>query len=146
MIFNFFIHFHQYLEIYRDSNAKRNTLLYSEFYALQDDTFFEPLIRLFKSPFYAILRTFSSITREIWVQIKNKIHHVNQLIEPDLMMYVHMTFSKNIHSTHSTYLFKIFFSLLTLSTAFLQKASGPGKNVRINFWFFKRFSKGSCNP
>ena len=42
------------------------------------------------------------------------------------MMYVHMTFS--LHSTHSTYLFKIFFSLLTLSTAFLQKTSGPGKN------------------
>ena len=26
-------------------------------------------------------------------------------------------------------LFKIFFSLLTLSTAFLQKACGPGKNI-----------------
>ena len=44
-----------------------------------------------------------------------------------------MTFSKKnhstpLHSTHSTELFKIFFSLLTLSTAFLQKASGPGKN------------------
>ena len=42
-----------------------------------------------------------------------------------------MTFSLKttpLHSTHSTYLFKIFFSLLTLSTAFLQKASGPGKN------------------
>ena len=41
-----------------------------------------------------------------------------------------MTFSKKNHSTplHSTQLFKIFFSLLTLSTAFLQKASGPGKN------------------
>ena len=46
------------------------------------------------------------------------------------MMYIHMTFSKKNHSTslHSTYLFKIFFSLLTLSTAFLQNASGPGKN------------------
>ena len=45
-----------------------------------------------------------------------------------------MTFSKKnhstpLHSTHSTELFKIFFSLLTLSTAFLQKASGPGKKV-----------------
>ena len=45
-----------------------------------------------------------------------------------------MTFSKKnhstpLHSTHSTELFKIFFSLLTLSTAFLQKASGPGKNA-----------------
>ena len=39
-------------------------------------------------------------------------------------------FLKKKHSTplHSTYLFKIFFSLLTFSTAFLQKASGPGKN------------------
>ena len=54
------------------------------------------------------------------------------------MMCIHMTFSKKnhstplhstpLHSTHSTELFKIFFSLLTLSTAFLQKASGPGKN------------------
>ena len=46
------------------------------------------------------------------------------------MMYIHMTFSKKkpLHSTHSTELFKIFFSLLTLSTAFLQKASGPVKN------------------
>ena len=37
--------------------------------------------------------------------------------------------STPLHSTHSTELFKIFFSLLTLSTAFLQKASGPGKNL-----------------
>ena len=43
------------------------------------------------------------------------------------MMYIYMTFSKKNHSTHSTELFKIFFSLLTLSTAFLQKASGLGK-------------------
>ena len=83
-----------------------------------------------KFAFSNILRTFSSITREICVQIKNKVHHVNQLIEADLMMYIHMTFSKKttpLHSTPSTELFKIFFSLLTLSTAFLQKASGPGK-------------------
>ena len=36
-----------------------------------------------------------------------------------------------LYSTHSTYLFKIFFSLLTLSTAFLQKACGPGKNSNM---------------
>ena len=97
--------------------------------------FFEPYIRVFKSPFFAILRTFSSITREMCLQIKNKVHHVNQLIEADLMMYIHMTFSKKNHSNplHSTYLFKIFFSLLTLSTAFLQKASGPGKNIIIQY-------------
>ena len=50
------------------------------------------------------------------------------------MMYIHMTFSKKttpLHSTHSTELFKIFFSLLTLSTAFWQKASGPGKNIQL---------------
>ena len=118
---------------YIDSNAKRNTALYSEFYALQDDIFFEPQIRVFKSPFFAILRTFSSITREICFQIKNKIHHVNQLIKSDLMMYIQMTFFKKkplhpLHPLHSTHLFKIFFSLLTLSTAFLQKACEPGKN------------------
>ena len=37
------------------------------------------------------------------VQIKNKVHHVNQLIEPDLMMYINMTFSKKTHSMHSTH-------------------------------------------
>ena len=79
MIFNFS---HTFINIsrYEDSNAKRDTPLYSEFYALQDDIFFEPQIRVFKSPFFAILRTFSLITREICVQIKNKVHHVNQLI------------------------------------------------------------------
>ena len=75
-----------------------------------------------KSPFFATLRTFSSIAREICVQIENKVHHVNQLIEPDQMMYIQMAFKK------TTPVFKIFFSLLTLSTAFLQKDCGPGKN------------------
>ena len=41
---------------------------------------------------------------------------------------VNFSTSLNITPLHSTELFKIFFSLLTLSTAFLQKASGPGKN------------------
>ena len=60
-----------------------------------------------------------------------------------------MTFSKKNHSTHSTplhplhslhstELFKIFFSLLTLSTAFLQKACGPGKNRLHNKWIKSR--------
>ena len=48
------------------------------------------------------------------------------------MMYIHMTFLKKttpLHTllTHVTYLFKIFFSLLTLSTAFFAKASGREK-------------------
>ena len=38
MIFNFFINISRYV----DSNAKRNTPLYSEIYALQDDIIFEP--------------------------------------------------------------------------------------------------------
>ena len=104
------------------------------------------------SPFY---EHFRQLRREICDEIKNKVHHVNQLIEADLMMYIHMTFSKKnhstplhstpLHSTHSTELFKIFFSLLTLSTAFLQKASGPGKNflyqimISNNFLIFKKF-------
>ena len=47
------------------------------------------------------------------------------------MMYVHMTFLKKTTPLHSTPLhlpIQNIFSLLTLSTAFLQKASGPGKN------------------
>ena len=88
------------------------------------------------SPFY---EHFRQLREKYAMKSKNKVHHVNQLIEADLMMYIHMTFSKKnhstplhstpLHSTHSTELFKIFFSLLTLSTAFLQKASGPGKKV-----------------
>ena len=75
------------------------------------------------------------------------------------MMYIHMTFSKKnhstplLHSTHSTELFKTFFSLLTLSTAFLQKASGPGKNTlrlatienlrkKENMEILKKYTKG----
>ena len=80
------------------------------------------------------------MTREICVQIKNKVHHVNQFIEADLMMYTHMTFSKKttpLHSTHSNELFKIFFSLLTLSTAFLQKARGTGKNFFAQYLMIK---------
>ena len=52
-----------------------------KFYALQDDISFEPLIYVLKSPFFAIFRTFSSIMREICDEVKNKVHHVNQLIE-----------------------------------------------------------------
>ena len=81
------------------------------------------------SPFYEHFRQL----RKKYAYILKLVHHVNQLKEPDLMMCIHMPFSKKNHSTHSTprtptYLLKIFFSLLTLSTAFLQKACGPGKN------------------
>ena len=94
--------------------------------------------------FFAILRTFSSITRDICDETKNKVHHVNQLIEPDLIMYIYITFIKIFHATpfHSTELFKIFFSLLTLSTAFCKKLVGREKmhvrntvNVKANLLF-----------
>ena len=52
------------------------------------------------------------------------------------MMHINMAFSKKTTPPtplHSTELFKIFFSLLTLSTAFLQKACGPGKNRYIKY-------------
>ena len=52
-------------------------------------------------PFY---EHFRQLREKICDEIKNKVHHVNQLIEADLMMYIHMTFSKKNHSTplHST--------------------------------------------
>ena len=73
---------------------------------------------------------------ELCVQIIHKVQNDNQLIEIFLMMCnVHISncSSKSphtyTHTTHShTELFNILFSLLTLSTAFLQNASGPGKN------------------
>ena len=84
--------------------------------------------QLFKI-FFSLLTLSTAFLQKASGPGKNKVHHVNQLIEPDLMMYIHMAFSKKkpLHPLHSTELFKIFFSLLTLSTAFLQKACGPGK-------------------
>ena len=49
-----------------------------------------------------------------------------------------------LHSTHSTKLFKIFFSLLTLSTAFSQKASVLGKNC-VNIIFSLKIRAYQCN-
>ena len=113
-----------------------------------------------KSPFFVILRTFSSITRKICVQIKNKVHHVNQLKEPDPMMYTHMPFSKkkplhstplhstplhllhsthslhstprthSTHSTHSTYLLKIFFLPVNPFHCFFAKSLWTGKKLQ----------------
>ena len=55
--------------------------------------------------------------------------------------------STPLHSTHSTELFKIFFSLLTLSTAFLQKANGPGKNfLGSKCSIFPHFGKICAHP
>ena len=60
---------------------------------------------------------------------KYRVHYDNQLTEFDLMICTYMTsiqlYHKHAHTR--TELFKIFFSLLILFTAFLQKASGPEK-------------------
>ena len=53
--------------------------------------------------------TFSSISRDMKIVTLNEIHRYIQ----NFMFY------------------KIFFSLLTLSTAFLQKASWPGKKLHL---------------
>ena len=80
------------------------------------------------SPFY---EHFRQLREKCAMKSKIKYIMLISSLRADLMMYIHMTFSKKkttpVHSTLSTELFKIFFSLLTLSTAFLQKASGPGK-------------------
>ena len=58
-----------------------------------------------------------------------KGHRVNQLVEPDLMMYIHKTFAQK-KPLHATYLFKLF-SLSTLSIALLQKLVGLEKTKLI---------------
>ena len=80
------------------------------------------------SPFYERIR---QLREKYAFKLKTKCIMLISSLSPDLMMYIHMNFSKK--PLHSTYLFKIFFSLLTLSTAFLQKASGPGKN-KLKFY------------
>ena len=51
------------------------------------------------SPFY---EHFCQLREKYAMKSKNKVHHVNQLIEADLMMYIHMTFSKKNTPLHST--------------------------------------------
>ena len=96
-------------------------MLYKMIYFLSHEFAFS---NLRFSPFH---EHFRQLREKYAFKLKNKVHHVNQLTEPDLMMYIYITFIQLYH-TH-TGLFKIF-SLLNLSTAFLQNASGPGKNVR----------------
>ena len=48
------------------------------------------------SPFY---EHFRQLREKYAFKLKGKVHHFNQLIEADLMMYIHMTFSKKNHST-----------------------------------------------
>ena len=110
---------------YIDSNAKRNTLLDSEFYAQQVDIIFGPSICVFKSPF---LRHFSQLREKYAFKLKIKYIMLISSLSPIWWCTYIWLFLKKTTPLYSTYLFKIFFLLLTLSTAFLQKASGPGKN------------------
>ena len=58
--------------------------------------------------------------------------------------YIWFFLKKPLHPLHSTELFKIFCSLLTLFTAFLQKACGPGKilkNLKTLFSFINYVTK-----
>ena len=76
--------------------------------------------------------------------------HVNQLIEPDLMMFIHDFFlKKNIPPTPRTSLYALQLPIQNIPTAvnpllFLQKASWPGKNLNIRFNFNKTFSCVHC--
>ena len=48
---------------------------------------------------------FRQLREKYAFKLKNKVHHVNQFIEADLIMYIPITFSKKttpLHSTHST--------------------------------------------
>ena len=53
------------------------------------------------SPFY---EHFRQLREKYAFKLKNKVHHVNQPIEPDLMIYIHNIFSKKIstplHTLH----------------------------------------------
>ena len=105
MIFNFlyiFINISRYL----DSNAKRNTPLYSEFYLykmIYSSSHKFAFSNLRFSSFYEHFRQLREKYAFKLKKIKNKGHHVNKLIEPDLMMCIHITFSKSDHSTPLTY-------------------------------------------
>ena len=120
-------------------NAKQNTPRFSKMIYFSSHKFAFSNLR-----FCAILRTFSSITREICVQIKNKVHHGNQLIEPDLMMYIHMNFSKKNHFTHShtPLLLPIQNILLAVNPfhCFFAKSSGTGKNYQSSEFYLEEKS------
>ena len=153
MIFNFF---HTFSSISRDMKIVtlnkihryiQNFMLYKKIYFSSHKFAFS---NLRFSPFYEHFRqlrekyafklkikyimSISSLSRIWWcayIWLFLKKNHSTPLHSTPL----HSTplHSTPLHSTHSTELFKIFFSLLTLSTAFLQKASGPGKN------YFRRY-------
>ena len=91
-------------------------------------------------PFYEHFRQL----REKYTMIKNKVHHVNQLIEPDLMMYIYIynfyqNFPRDSTPLHSTELFKIFFSSIYISST-TQNEKYEGKKAGFLFEILKNFA------
>ena len=64
---------------YEDSNAKRNTPLYSEFYALQDDIFFKPYIRVLNLRFSSFYEHFRQLREKYAFKLKIKYSRVSYL-------------------------------------------------------------------
>ena len=52
--------------------------------------------------FSSFYKHFRQLHEKYALKLKNEVHHVNKLIEPDLMMCIHITFSKSNHSTPRT--------------------------------------------
>ena len=75
----------------------QNCMLYKMIYFSSHKFAFSNLRFL---PFY---EHFRQLREKYAFKLKNKAHYVNQLIEADLMMYIHMTFSKKNHSTPLDY-------------------------------------------
>ena len=74
----------------------------------------------------------SSIMRELCVRVKHKVYSSWYSAHWSEDVHIANCFSKKQH-TH-TELIKIFLSLLTLSTANLQEARGPGENGCNVYW------------
>ena len=83
------------------------------------------------SPFY---EHFRELCEKYAFKLKNKVHHVNQLIEPHLMMYIHMTFCKKTTPLHALHL-AIQNILLAVNPfqCFFAKSWWAGKNNKSIF-------------
>ena len=71
----------------------QNFILYKMIYFLSHKFVFSHL------HFLSFYKHFSQLCK-ICIQIKNKVYHINQLKEPDLMIYTHMPFSKKTTPLH----------------------------------------------
>ena len=78
----------------------QNFMLYKMIYFSSHKFAFSNLL------FSSFYEHFRQLRKKYAFKLKNKVHHVNKLIEPDLMMCIHITFSKSDHSTplHSLHL------------------------------------------